>query len=165
MAKKLYIGETADANSNVTTAKVQNSAGGLAVDADRGKPVKLVGDATFKICANGDAIEGFISSIENYTADAQAVGGVRFSGPKEAIISAAGWAIGNYVVADAQAADGTYNDANQFYRPKVKVGAAPSGGAAGDFPGGAHAWRIISVVVGTVGAAGAVVTISRPAFN
>jgi hypothetical protein len=151
--KKVYIGEKAgDVQYNVT-AKV-GAIGALFTDGDRGKPVKLGADSTYVACAASDAMEAFIVSLENYTADQLTVGTVRTSGYKEAMIAAAGWTIGGYVVADAQAALGVYNDANQFPRPKVKISADVS---AMNFK-----WRICSVIPGyTVGQANAVVVLER----
>lgn len=153
--KKQYIGETADGNSNVITAMIAAVGGVLPVDADRGKALKLVGDSMYAICATGDEIEGFLTSVENFTAGGNAVVGVRTSGNKEAIMSGTGWTIPCYVVADTQAALGTLNDANQFPRPKVKAFTPLVATSA-------FIWRVCALTPGsTVGTAGAVVVIER----
>jgi hypothetical protein len=161
MVKKVVLTETSSDNTPVVTAKL-GTASNYFTDADRGKAVKLIGDSNYGVCAAGDEIEGFVSSIENFTADNQTVGSVRV-GPsgnkKEAMIAAAGWAIGNYVVADAQAALGTYNDAMQFPRPKVKLTADQ---VAATISALKFKWRIIACLQGTtVGAANGVVVIER----
>lgn len=154
--KKVYIGETADGNTNVITAMIAPVANVQVVDADRGKAVKLSADSTYAICAAGDEMEGVITSVENFTANGNAVVGIRTDGNKEAIITNAGWAIRDYVVADAQAARGTLNDANQFPRPKVKTL------VGGIVAASAFQWRVASIVPGnTLGAANAVVVLER----
>lgn len=154
--KKVTIGETADGNSNVLTAKLAQFAGVNLSDNDRGKAVKLTADSTYSICATGDEIEGFITSIENFTADGLVVAGVRNDGNKEAIITNAGWAIRDYVVADTQAAAGVNNDSMAFPRPKVKTL------AGGLVAASAFQWRVVSVVgSAAVGTANAVVVLER----
>jgi hypothetical protein len=160
--KKVLLSETSDDQTeNVITVKL-GTVGAQFSDADRGKPVKLTGPATFGLCAAGDQIEGYVSSISNFTADGLTVGAVRYIEPgnkKEAIIAAGGWAIGNYVVADAQAALGTYNDVNQFPRPKVKLTADQ---AAATIQGLLFRLRIVDVLPGfNVGDANAVVVVQR----
>lgn len=134
---------------------------------DFGKPVKLTGAAQYAVCADGDPIQGFARAFEDYTDEGKMVGSVQrhaggMGGFKEAMIAASGWAIGNHVVAAAQATSGTYNDAQQFHRPKVKLTAVVSDviAAAGDRdPRTPYNWRIVDVVVGTVGSANAVVVL------
>lgn len=150
---KVYIGEKpADVQYNVTVKL--GTTGAKPTDADRGKPVKLGGDATYILCVDGDPIEGFITSIENHPANGLVVGTVRTAGYKEAITTATGLVIGDHVVAAAQAALGTYNDAAQFPRPKIKKALGSEAGPV---------WRIVSTVNGggAVGAAGSVVVIER----
>lgn len=160
MVKKVVLSETSSDQLPVVTAKL-GAAGTYYTDAERGKAVKLIGDGNYGVCAAGDEIEGFVSSIENFTADNQTVGSVRV-GPsgnkKEAFIATAGWAIGNYVVADAQAALGTYNDAAQFPRPRVKLTADQ---VAATISALKFKWRIIAVLANAVGAANSVVVIER----
>jgi hypothetical protein len=160
--KKVILSETSDDQTeNVITVKL-GTIGNPLTDADRGKPVKLIGDAQFDLCATGDQIEGYVASIANFTADGLTVGSVRYVEPgnkKEATIAVAGWAIGNYVLADAQAARGTYNDVNQFPRPKVKLTADQQ---AATIAALLFRHRIVGVMPGfNVGDANAVVIIMR----
>lgn len=160
--KKVILSETSsDQTENVITVNL-GTVGTPLTDADRGKPVKLVGDAQFDICAAGDQIEGYVSSISNFTANGMTVGAVRYIEPgnkKEAMIATAGWAIGNYVLADAQAARGTYNDVNQFPRPKVKLTADQ---AAATIAALTFKLRIVGVMPGfNIGDANAVVVLMR----
>lgn len=162
MVKKVVLSETSTDNQPVVTAKL-GTVGNYFSDADRGKAVKLIGDSNYGVCVAGDPIEGFVSSVENFTADNQTVGSVRV-GPsgnkKEALIATAGWAIGNYVVADAQAALGTNNDAaTQFPRPKVKLTADQTSATIQALT---FKWRIIAALDGTtIGQANGVVVIER----
>jgi len=149
--KKVYVGEKPTDIQHNITVKVGTSAD-KPTDADKGKPFKLGGDSTFVRCADGDPIEAILMALEPATADGVMVGTVKTGGYKEAIMAAAGWAVGDFVVAAPQAANGVLNDAAQYPRPKVKVDAA----AAGPFM-----WRVISVVEGAVGAINAVVTLQR----
>lgn len=149
--KKVYIGEKADDIRFNVTVKL-GTTGAKPNDADRGKPVKLIGDSTYGLCADGDEIEGFITAIENGTADGLVIGTVRTGGYKEAVVGdGTGLAVGSYVVAAAQAALNVYNDDAKFPRPKIKAGDGTE----------AIRWRIVSVVQGAVGTVGSVVTIER----
>lgn len=147
--KKVVIGEKPQDIIHCFTAKVGTS-GAKFTDADRGKPVKLIGDSQYDMCADNDPIEGYLVSIENYTADGVVVGTVREDGFKEAIMTST-FAVGDYVVAAAQNAKGTRNDADNFDRPKVKVVADPS----------THRFktRIVAIVSGS--GVGAIVTLKR----
>lgn len=46
-------------------------------DTEIGKAVKMVGDSRYALCAAGDAIEGFITAVETYTADDYSIGSVQ----------------------------------------------------------------------------------------
>lgn len=45
-------------------------------DVEIGKPVKMVADSQYNLCAAGDAIEGIIVAVEAYTADDFSIGSV-----------------------------------------------------------------------------------------
>ena len=75
-------------------------------DVEIGKPVKLVGDSQYGLCAAGDQIEGYIAAVETYTADDFSIGSVQFEGRKRVTLdglqSTPGTgtcAVGDYVVA------------------------------------------------------------------
>ena len=83
-------------------------------DVEIGKPVKLVGDSQYGLCAAGDQIEGYIAAVETYTADDFSIGSVQFEGRKRVTLdglqSTPGTgtcAIGDYVVAGTAVAKGT----------------------------------------------------------
>ncbi len=97
------------------TDTVANS-GGL-VDADIGKPVKLVAKDRYALCEDGDPIEGFLDSVETYTLGGYAFGAIR-KGPFIRVELDGAVTIGNYVAAAAPAAAGVA-EANGL--PKVST--------------------------------------------
>jgi hypothetical protein len=83
-------------------------------DVEIGKPVKLVGDSQYGLCAAGDQIEGYIAAVETYTADDFSIGSVQFEGRKrvtldglQATPGTGTCAVGDYVVAGTAVAKGT----------------------------------------------------------
>lgn len=83
-------------------------------DVEIGKPVKLVGDSQYGLCAAGDQIEGYIAAVETYTADDFSIGSVQFGGRKrvtldglQATPGTGTCAVGDYVVAGTAVAKGT----------------------------------------------------------
>jgi hypothetical protein len=67
-------------------------------DADVGKPVKLAADSRFDLCADGDYIDGFCTSVESYTVQDSSFGGVQVGGFKKVTVTGP-IAIGDYVKA------------------------------------------------------------------
>lgn len=134
------------------TGKVISAA--LGVDAnsdlntnDIGKAVKLGASQNYTLCADGDEIEGFVTSVESFTVnDGWSFGGVVVNGRKEVEVGSEEVgvvSIGELVVAGAQVA------ANTAGVPKVKGGAPTT-----------HMWRCIRHITGT-GAAGDTILIER----
>ena len=83
-------------------------------DVEIGKPVKLVGDSQYGLCAAGDQIEGYIAAVETYTADDFSIGSVQLQGRKrvtldglQATPGTGTCAVGDYVVAGTAVAKGT----------------------------------------------------------
>ena len=83
-------------------------------DVEIGKPVKLVGDSQYGLCAAGDQIECYIAAVETYTADDFSIGSVQFEGRKrvtldglQATPGTGTCAVGDYVVAGTAVAKGT----------------------------------------------------------
>ena len=83
-------------------------------DVEIGKPVKMVGDSQYGLCAAGDQIEGYIAAVETYTADDFSIGSVQLEGRKrvtldglQATPGTGTCAIGDYVVAGTAVAKGT----------------------------------------------------------
>jgi len=83
-------------------------------DKEIGKPVKLVGDSQYNLCAAGDQIEGFVSAVEGATADGFSIGSVQTEGRKrvtldglQATPGTGVIAVGDFVVAGTAVAKGT----------------------------------------------------------
>ena len=106
--------------------------GGGLVDADIGKPVKLVATDRYAICADGDPIDGFLASIEPSTVGGYTFGTIR-KGPFVKVELDGDSAIGTYVAAADPAANGTA-EANGL--PKVSVHTPAAADAA--------KWRVVS---------------------
>jgi len=70
---------------------------------DIGKPLKLTAADTYDLCADGDQIDGWLYSVESYTADGYAVGTVQVSGRRRVELSGDS-AIGTIVEAAANTA-------------------------------------------------------------
>lgn len=132
---------------SVTSAALGPNSSTKFAQNDVGKLVKLGSAQNYVLCADGDEVEGFVTSVEPFTVnDGFSFGGVQRWGRLEAVVGAeeAGTvAVGEYVVAAAQTALGTAGT------PKVK------GGTPTKF-----LWRCIRVKSGT-GAAGDTVIIER----
>lgn len=128
-------------------------------DADVGKAVKLAGESRYDLCAAGDEIEGFITSVETGTHDNFTVGGVQVSGNKNVICDgsqAAGTgnlAVGDYVVAGAVTAKGTTLGSSY-----VKVRKATDQAAAKASP---FALRVVSLGEAGTGAVGTRALVQR----
>lgn len=121
-------------------------------DKDIGKAVKLAAGDTYVPCADDNEIEGVVIAIEPGTIDdGFSYGSVQRAGRVIAMNkNAAALAVGDYVVAAAQAAIGTKNDTggNNFDPcPHVKKGTA--GVIGTNFPSPAvYLWRVISLLGG-----------------
>ena len=142
-AKTVRLGAGSGTANNVTSAEV-------------GKPVKLVGESRFDLCAAGDQIEGVIVAVENATQDGFSIGSitneeykdVTFDGlqatPGTGVI-----AVGDYVVAGTAVAKGT------ALSVPMKVCKATTQ------TGMYHAWRVVSLGTVGTGAVGTVGVIER----
>lgn len=83
-------------------------------NAELGKAVKLVGESRYDLCAAGDDIAGFVTSVESASLDGYSIGGfqddcltqVTFDG-LQATPGTGTIAVGDYVVAGTAAALGT----------------------------------------------------------
>ena len=123
-------------------------------DVEIGKPVKMVGDSQYGLCAAGDQIEGYIAAVETYTADDFSIGSVQVEGRKRVTLDGlqgtpgtGTCAIGDYVVAGTAVAKGTA----LTVPPKVCKATTQTGMY--------FAWRIVSLE-GT-GAVGQIAVIER----
>ena len=107
-------------------------------DNDIGKAVKLAALDNYVLVADGDDIEGVVNSIEiGLVNNGFSYGGVRNRFYEhEAIVTGTALAVNATVVAAAQAALGTVNNADKL--PRVKAGA-----------GVLFKWRVKSLLAGT----------------
>lgn len=122
-----------------------------------GKPVKLAGDSRFDLCAAGNEIEGFITSVESSTQNDFSIGGVhefgRYFAMADGLQATPGTgaiAVGDYVVAGTIAAKGT---ALTGY---PKVCKATAAGYTLNFK-----WRVVSLWTAGTGAVGTTIVIER----
>lgn len=110
-------------------------------DLELGKPVKLVGDSQYNLCAAGDQIEGFIKAVETWTADDFSIGSVQYEGRVKVTLDGlqatpgtGAIAVGDYVVAGTAVAKGT--SLGSAY-PKVCKATTQTGMY--------FAWRVVSL--------------------
>lgn len=80
-------------------------------DADVNKPVKLLSSSLVALCSDGNAIYGFINSVEVGTEDGKVVVGVQVDGRRWVTLDGAA-AVGTVVEAAANTAAGTALGAN-----------------------------------------------------
>jgi len=110
-------------------------------DLELKKPVKLVGDSQYNLCAAGDQIEGFIRAVETWTADDFSIGSVQYEGRVKVTLDGlqatpgtGAIAVGDYVVAGTAVAKGT--SLGSAY-PKVSKATTQTGMY--------FAWRVVSL--------------------
>lgn len=142
----------------VTTARLGagTGAGNLLNDKDVNKAVKFVGDSRFDFCAVGDAIEGFITSVDTATTDGYSTGGVQEEDRKTVVFDGlqatpgtGTIAAGDYVVAGTPVAK---NVAITEAGPRVCKATSQTPTL--------YAWRVLSILSGT-GAPGSVGVIGK----
>ena len=103
-------------DGDVTTARLGSASGSANYldDKEVGKVVKFAGDSRYNLAAAGDAIEGFVSSVNVAPLDDFSVGGVQKRGKVsvqldglQATPGTGTVAVGDYVVAGTVSAKGT----------------------------------------------------------
>lgn len=103
-------------SSDVDTVRLGAGSGAANnwTDAEKGKPVRLVAESRYDLCAVGNDIEGFVSSVEVGTTDGFTIGGVFRNGKFEvtfdglqATPGTGVIAVGDIVVAGTPVAKGT----------------------------------------------------------
>ena len=142
--------------SNVQTARLGTvGVAGQYTDAEVGKFVKLIAESNYGLVAQGDEIEGRISSVEAATMDAFSVGGVMDEGKfavtfdgLQATPGVGNVAIRDYVVAGTPVAKGT----------SLSVGGVPAKVAKATAAGNTlnFKWRVVSLGLAGTGAPGTV---------
>lgn len=129
---------------------------GTFTDKDFGKPLKLVADSTYDLCADGDEIEEVLQALATQQSTVNGgyqIGTIRNDGTAMAITTGT-VAVGTIVVAGANAALGTLNDPAKPTTAYMKVKAAGTPASV------VHKWRVVSILSGN-GTAGSVVLIER----
>lgn len=102
---KFQMKETVGTKPLTTRLGAGSGSANYVTDVEIGKAVKLVAESRYGLCAAGDPIEGFITSVESYTADDFSIGSVQIDGRKrvtldglEATAGTGTCAVGDYVV-------------------------------------------------------------------
>lgn len=105
MPAALTFKETIGQSDEIFTALLGTAAnaGARFSDADVGKAVKLTATDRYALCADGDEIEGFVTSVDASTSGGYSWGGVCPEGRKYVVLSGA-VSIGGYVISAAQTA-------------------------------------------------------------
>jgi len=134
---------------------------GKFTDKDFGKPLKLVADSTYDVCADGDAIEEILEAIaaqQPTVNNGFQIGTIRDNGTALAIVGSGSVVIGDIVVAAAQEALGTSN--SPASKPTTAFTKVKSAGDAAAQAAVKFKWRVVSIKAGS-GAAGSEVLIER----
>lgn len=157
-AVTVRLGAGTGSSNNMTTAEV-------------GKPVKLVGESRFDLCAAGDPIEGVIIAVETATQDGYTIGSIVDEGYKQVTFdglqATAGTgtiAIGDIVVAGTAVAKGTaLTGPMKVCKATNQPGAVPGDlTAAGQQAKNAmFAWRVVSLGAAGTGAVGTTGIVQR----
>jgi hypothetical protein len=149
---KFIFTELVDARHKVITARLGagTGAGNNLSDLEVGKFVKQSADSRYDLCAVGNEIEGFITSMETSTQDAYSIGSVQTDGRMtvtfdglQATPGTGTLAIGDFVVTGTPVAKGT-----GLLNVPPKVCKATAAAASVVFT-----WRVVSGTgaLGTVG--------------
>jgi len=113
-------------------------------DQDIGKAVKYSG-STMVLCADGDEIVGFVTSVEPGTKDGHSIGAVRKEGRMEALDEAGSLTVGTAVVA------GTAGTLGTLAKQNVKAAAGAT----------VFTWVVIETGVGGTSGAGSTIIVER----
>lgn len=139
---------------------------------ENGKVVKFVGESRYDLCAAGDPIEGFVTSVEVGTYDGYSIGGIASEGFKEVTFdglqATAGTgtvALGDFVVTGTAVAKGTALSAPvKVCKATIQPGTTEAG-AVGDVNDHINAtkfmWRVVSLGSAGTGAVGTTGVIER----
>lgn len=132
---------------------------GLFTDKDKGKPLKLVSDSTYDICADGDEIEEILVALAGQQPTVNGgyqIGTICDDGQFLGVVGSGTVAVKDFLVADAQAAIGVLTNPLKptTALAKVKKAATPASLT--------YRWRVVSILSGN-GAVGSVVLAERVA--
>lgn len=160
MSRSHYIVPTAPTFSSTT---VRLGAGATANDRfdlkEQGKAVKLVAESRYDLCAVGDEIEGFITSVEAAPANGFSIGGITSRDKQwvtadgiQATPGTGAIAVGDYVLASTITAKGT---ALAAYAKVIKATTQATVRAS------PYNWRVVSLGPVGTGAVGTAIVIER----
>lgn len=128
---------------------------------EQGKAVKLVAESRYDLCAAGDEIEGFITSVEAATQNGYSIGGIVDKDAQWATADGLQGtpgtgtiAVGDYVLAGTQTAKGT---ALAQYQKVTKATTQAT------VKGSPYNWRVESLGPVGTGAVGTMIVIRRQA--
>lgn len=142
----------------IITAALGASAGATLTTKDIGKTLKLNADSTYAPCAEGDHIEGFLSSVnsDGTVNSGYNLGGVQRNREVEVVVAvgSATCTLGSLVVAGAPLAVGTEG------KGRVKKQTIPTDAATLVSAYGKPVWRVCAILSGT-GVAGDRVLIEK----
>lgn len=132
---------------------------GLFTDKDKGKPLKLVSDSTYDICADGDEIEEILVALAGQQPtvnNGYQIGTICDDGQFLGVVGSGTVAVKDFLVAGAQAAIGQLTDPIKPTTALAKVKKAATPAAL------TYRWRVVSILSGN-GAVGSVVLAERVA--
>jgi hypothetical protein len=127
---------------------------------EEGKAVKLTAESTYDLCAAGDEIEGFVTSVEAATANGWSIGGITrwdrrwaMADGLQATPGTGTITLGGYVVAGTATAKGT---ALTDGLPKVTLATTQA-----TVRNGPNNWRVVSLGPIGTGAVGTRIVLER----
>lgn len=160
MSRSHFIAPTAPTMSSRTVRFGAGAAAGNRWDAsETGKAVKFVSESAYDLCAAGDEIEGFVTSVEAATANGWSIGGITrwdlqwaLADGLQATPGTGVITIGGYVVAGTITAKGT----KLASYPKVCLATNQA-----TVRGGPNNWRVMSLGPAGTGAVGTAIVLER----
>lgn len=162
MARQHYVVPQGTIDNTITVRLgAGNTANDNYTEYEVGKPVKLVAESRYDLCAAGDEIEAIVTSVELATQGGYSIGGIRAEGlvyaTADGLQATAGTgtiAIGDYVLAGTATAKGT---ALTNYFKVVKATTQANAKAT------PYAWRVVSLGTAGTGAVGTTIVLQRVA--
>lgn len=129
-------------SAEAITARLGSASGSAnyVTDKEIGKPVKLVGDSQYNLCAAGDQIEGFVLGVETYTADDFSIGSVQTEGRKRVMLDGLQATPGTGVIAV-----GDYVVCGTVVAKDTAITTAPKVCKATTQTGMYFPWRVVSL--------------------
>lgn len=162
------------ADKDIKSARLGSGTAQAWDDKEVGKPVKLVADSRYDLCATGDPIEGFVTTVGPESLDNYSFGSVQKGGRKTVIADGlqatpgtGTIAVGDFVVASTAVAKGTALASPPY--PKVTKATQQPGvteaGVVGDVNDqlkvALNPWRVVAIHNAGTGAVGDTLVIER----